>query len=360
MDIVSTRCRHQLLAPRAFDRPEETVAWLGAVQAQDYPAALWAVGVRTRGATEHSVEQAIAEGRIVRTWPMRGTLHFVAAADVRWLRALLAPYAVARAARRMRELELDARTIARAGEAFARALEGGRRLTRDAMRRVLADAGIDTGGQRAYQLLWRCAQDGPICPGPRAGKQHTFVLLDEWVPGERSRRMATREEALAELATRYFRGHGPATLRDFTWWSGLPAAEARRALELAAPGLEEAIVAGERLWLLPADTPAPTRLSPHLLPAFDEYLVGYADRRAVLDPARARHVNAGGGLLGPTIALNGRIAGTWKRRLRRDAVAVEARLFAPPRPTGARALERATQAYADFLGLRPELSIAPR
>ena len=233
-NLPGLRYRSQLLAGSPFDHPADTVAWFGAVQAQDYASALWAVGQRTLGGTERSVEQALADGRIVRTWPLRGTLHLVAARDVHWLLALLGPRVVARSARRFAQLGLDERVVERAKHAFVRALAGGARLTRPEMRRVLDGAGVDTSGQRGYHLLWRCAVDGLLCLGPRQGKQHTFVLLDEWVPPGPT---WTRDEALAEVARRYAQAHGPATLRDLTWWSGLAAAEARRAVALAGNGL---------------------------------------------------------------------------------------------------------------------------
>jgi len=287
---------------------------------------------------------------------MRGTLHFVAAPDVRWMLSLLAPRVIATSARRMRQLGLDDGGVSRAREAFVRALQGGHRLTREEMRRVLEDAGVDTSGQRGYHLLWRCAVEGLICPGNRRGKQDTFVLLDEWVPSTRS---LARDEALAELARRYFTAHGPATVRDFAWWSGLAAADARLALELAADHLARDDVDGVGYWSslrAPAPRAAPTRA--RLLPAFDEYLVGYTDRGALLDPVRARQVNAGGGLLGPTVVLDTRIGGVWKRRLAGKAVAVEVRLFHAPGPGDGRALEAAAGEYAQFLGRPLDLSVA--
>ncbi len=334
-----------------MDCPLDVVSWFGAVQAQDYAAALWAVGQRTRAPSARALEDALADGSLVRTWPLRGTLHFVAARDARWVLALTGTRVVARAARRFAQLGLVAGVGARAREAFTRALAGGRRLTRAELRRGLEEAGVDASGQRGYQLLWRCAIEGVICPGPRRGKQPTFVLLDEWLPPASP---MTREEALAELARRYFQAHGPATLPDFTWWSGLAAAEARRAAELAG----QDIVAsddGLRSARTPADATAPR--GARLLPAFDEYLVGYRDRAAVLDPAHARRVNAGGGILGPTVVLNARVAGTWKRTLARTRVSVQARLFRAPAPAQRRALEAAAAAYGRYLELPVELSL---
>src|SRR5689334_3710438 len=202
MDLSQRRLRNQYINGSRLEGPAEVVRALGAVQAQDYYSALWAIGLRLRGVCEAEVEQAIVERRIVRTWPMRGTLHFVAAEDVRWLTELLAPRILLRnAARLLRDFAIDRPVIKRASKIVQAALRGGSALTRAALYEQLDASGIETGQQRGMHILWWLAHDGLICCGPRAGKQHTFVLLDEWVPGPSS---LTRDEALALLAQRYF------------------------------------------------------------------------------------------------------------------------------------------------------------
>ena len=348
-ELARRRLGAQRIAATTFTRPEEAVAWLGAVQAQDYLGALWGVGLRLEEATEEDVERALAERRIVRTWPMRGTLHFVAAEDARWMTALLGPRATARAAGRIRALGRDDAVLARAARALVKGLEGGRTLTRPEAYRTLARAKVPTDGERGIHLLWRLAHDGLLCFGPREGKQQTFVLLDEWLP--RAKRLP-REEALAELAGRYFRGHGPATVADFAWWSGLTLADARGAIARAGASLAEETIAGERFWFASgAAAPPAAAKRVHLLPAFDELLVGYADRSAALAPADARRVNAGGGILSPTIVVDGRVVGTWRRRLeRREIVFVPAPFAELTRPE-TQAVTRAIERYARFVGL---------
>src|SRR5499425_503893 len=219
LDIARQRLYNQHIAGARFDNPGDVVGWLGAVQAQDYLSSLWAVGLRMKNATEKDVEKAIADKTLVRTWPMRGTLHFVAAADVRWMLELLTPRIVANNVQRLlRQFGLDEAAFARSKDLVARALQGGKRLTRNATYEVLEAEGVSTAGQRGLHILWRLAQDGVICLGSREGKQQTFALLDEWAP--KAKRMG-RDESLAELAKRYFTSRGPATLQDFTWWSGL-------------------------------------------------------------------------------------------------------------------------------------------
>ncbi|HUJ29169.1 MAG TPA: winged helix DNA-binding domain-containing protein [Myxococcales bacterium] len=326
MTPIAERMHAQHLV-RPLRKPAEVVRWFGAMQAQDYYGALWAVGLRCASATEAAVERALLEGGIVRSWPLRGTLHFVPAEDLRWILSVTAAPVLARARRRFEQLGLDDATFTRARRTLERALDG-RELTRAETYRALQRARVSTRGQRGIHIVWRLAHDGLLCFGARRGKQQTFTLLR--APG---RRLA-REEALHALAERYFRSHGPATLQDFSWWTGLPARELRPA-------------AGA----IGRDGGPPRRLPPvRLLPAFDEYLVGYRDRSAVLDDPRL--VNAGGGMLAPAVVANGRVVGTWKRTLGRKGVLVSARLV---RRVDLRA---EAERYGAFLGLRASVDAA--
>jgi len=345
LDITRHRLRAQHLARPQFDRPADVVAWLGAVQAQDYAGALWALGLRTRAAVEGDIERAIADRAIVRTWPLRGTLHFVAPADVRWMLKYLAPRMVARGARRFRQLELDDRVFGRSTDVVVNALHGGKRLTRDGIYQRLESSRIATGNGRGLHILWKIAHDGVICFGAREGKQHTFVLLDEWVrPG----RTLERDEALAELARRYFTSHGPATLRDFGWWSGLAAADARAGLEMARPRLQQETAGGRSYWFAASASPARARAPmAFLLPVYDEYTVAYQDRSAVLAVKQAS--KAGNGIFSPPIIVDGQIVGTWTRVRKKDTAVIETRPFAKLGDTGMRAIAAAAERYRRFL-----------
>jgi hypothetical protein len=350
-EVMRRRLDVQCISATTMSRPADVVARLGAVQAQDYLGALWAVGLRLSDATEHAVERALADRTIVRTWPMRGTLHFVAAADARWMVELLGPRIVTRAAGRLRVLGLDDTTLARARRALVLALEGGRTLTRPALYQVLERAKVSTAGQRGLHILWRLAHDCFLCFGPRQGKQQTFVLFDEWLPAAKPRQ---REEALAALAERYFMGHGPATAADFAWWAGLALGDARRAVHLAKSALEEERVDGRPVWVARSSTtPRVARAKAYLLPAFDELLVGYADRSAAVDAAQAFGVNAGGGILKPTVVVDGRVVGTWKRALAPGGVAFSPTWFDDPSAQRMARVARAFHRYASFLGRKP-------
>jgi hypothetical protein len=347
MNIPFYRLHNQRIASTTFQNPGDVVRWLGAVQAQDYLGALWAVGLRMESTVERNVEQALADRTILRTWPMRGTLHFVASEDARWMLELMTPRVLAASARRLqKQYGLDDAVFARSRDAFVRALQGGRQLTRNAMYQALEDAGIPAAGQRGLQILWRLAQEGLICFGAREGKQQTFVLLDEWVPGARR---LEREEALAELAIRYFISHGPATVQDFAWWSGLAPAAAVAGLESARSDLMQETLDGQTYWFSPSMPPS-EKASPTacLLPAFDEYTVAYKDRGAVLDPAYAKESEYG---LSPVMVLDGKVVGTWKRTLEKKSVAVTLSPFSSIKKAGMNAFTRAARRYGAFLEL---------
>ncbi|HLZ68312.1 MAG TPA: winged helix DNA-binding domain-containing protein [Dehalococcoidia bacterium] len=348
--VARLRLHNQQIARHECPEPGQIVSWLGAMQAQDYAGALWSIGLRLPAATIAQVEQAVGDRQVVRTWALRGTLHFVAAADMRWLLALLAPRNIARSARRQRQLELDEAVFALSRAAVEAALAGGGPLTRATLLQSLERAGVSTAGQRGYHILWRLANDGVICFGPSAGTQQTFVLLDEWLPATTA---FDREQAIGELARRYFTSHGPATLRDFTWWSGLSAGEARAGLDLVKPGLTGDDVDGQACWFADsAPIAGTTEPSTYLLPGFDEYLLGYADRGAVLAPAHApRIVPGGNGIFFPTVVIDGRVAGTWKRTLTRHAASLTYDLFAAGPASQAQAIAAAADRYGRFLGV---------
>jgi hypothetical protein len=355
--VLQARLASQRLCGPRLATPVQAAAHLVAVQAQDYRGGLWAVGLRLRRSTEAAVEAALAAGTIVRTWPLRGTLHIVAAADVRWLLRLLAPRPLAAAAGRHRQLGLDDAVFSRARSVLERALGRERLLTRSAVYELFEKAGIAAAGQRGIHIAWRLAQEGLICHGPRKGRQQTFVLLDDWVPPLPAR---PREEALADLARRWFSSHGPATLRDFTWWTGLTVAAAREAVSLAEGSLH-AETLGETTVYGPLPTRSTGGLEPrvHLLPPFDELLVAYKDREAALDErfAAERSWN----LLSPTVIVAGKVVGTWSRRESTSGITVTPRV-AGSLPRAARtALDEAVARYAAFSGrpLTPARPLTP-
>ena len=353
MDIGRTRLANQHISRPAFTDAADVVRWLGAVQAQDYLGALWALGLRCKRATEASVEDAVAQRAIVRTWPMRGTLHFVAAEDARWMLPLLTPRVITSAGSRHRQLELDNAVFARSARVAERAMEGGKCVRRDALYAIWNEAGIATHDSRGLHILGYLAQTGLICFGPRAGKQHTVTLLDEWLPAAPA---LTRAEALGALARRYYASHGPATVHDFAWWSGLTVTDARAGLESVAGELERVDKDGRAFWHSRTSISRSGAGVAYLLPAWDEYTVAYRDRTDVLDPKYAARVNAGGGVLKPVIVVGGEMVGSWQRTIAKGRAVIKPTLFKRLDRAGWDAIEKTAINYGRFLGLAAEVA----
>lgn len=353
-DIIRYRLYNQQIVGTKFHKPEEIVDALGAVQSQDYSGGLWGIGLRLPGTTVVDIEKALIDRKIIRTWPMRGTLHFVPARDARWMLELLTPRVIRRSARRYKELGLTEEIFERSEELISQALEGSRQLTRGELYDVLARGGIAPEGQRSYHILGHLAQKGVICLGVREGRQQTFVLFDEWVSD--SKRLE-RDEALAELARRYFTGHGPATLQDFVWWTGLAAGEAKAGLEMVKPELMQEEIDSKRYWL-PKSTPSSVsdldERSPIacLLPNFDEYMIGYKDRSAMFPAAYSGKLAPRGNIaFNYTIIINGIAAGGWRRERKNDGVVIRTRLFRPLDDDEKDALSVTADRYGAFLGM---------
>jgi hypothetical protein len=331
--------------------PAEVVSWLGAVQAQDYQGAKWALALRLREVSDAAIERAFAEGTILRTHVMRPTWHFVAPADVRWLLELTASRINGGNARMYRQYEVDDALLARSKDVIASALQGGRCLTRAELAAALAEAGIAATGLRLGLIVHRAETDALICSGPRRGKQLTYALLDERAP---QARWLSRDEALAELTRRYYTSHGPATAHDFAWWSGLTVADARAGIAMAGSALAQEVIEGRDYWLA-ATPPAPDPFEEALLlPTFDEFLVGYA----AFDVTRR-----GGRPMGEVspfdgaLVVGGRVVGSWRRALQKETVVVAVTPFAPLTDDEREAVYAAAQRYGEYVGLRAVCTI---
>ncbi len=348
VEIARRRLAAQRLAQPDLATPAEVVRWFGATQAQEYAWSLYAVGLRLLEATEAHIEQAITERRVIRTWPMRGTIHLIPAEDAQWMLRLLARRTNRSAASVYRRAGLSEQDFARAGVALTEALRGGKVLPRRRLYATLEQAGIATDGeQRGLHLLGYWAREGLLCQGPRAGKQPTFTLLDEWIPHARH---LDDDVALATLARRYFTSHGPATLSDFAWWAGLTLAEARRGLAQAGSDLAQEVIAEETYWFgaQTATGRAENVPSAWLLPAYDEYTVAYSDRSAILGEGMPANPFV---ILGPVILVDGLVVGAWRRTLTKDAALLTLAPFAPLAAARREAVEQAAMRYGRFVGL---------
>lgn len=327
------------------------VEWFGAMQAQEVNSALWSFGVRLPGATLDDVNAALERREAIRTWPMRGTVHWVPPADAHWMLELMGVRALAGAEKRRATLGLDEKTVDRGVEILAAALAGGKRLTRAECLAALTAGGVTVTGQLGYHLLWYASQRAVTAIAPHVGKEQTFVLLDEWVPEPRR---PSREEALGIIALRYFRSHGPTTRKDFAGWTGLTMADAKTGVAVAGPALTAVEVGGVEMFAAPEvlDAGAGPGGDWLALPGFDEYLLGYKDRSMMADAEQLAAIIPGGnGVFQSTIVRGGRVVATWKRVLGRKGVTVTVQPLIPFTSRDRHNAAAALEPYADYLGL---------
>jgi hypothetical protein len=358
IDLARQRLLNQRLIGAPFKSPEDVVSWFGAVQSQDYSGAKWALGQRTRGATDAGIDEAFAKGSILRTHVMRPTWHFVMPSDIRWMLALTAPRVNAAMAYYYRQAEVDEALVRRSNAVFRKSLRGGKQLTRAELGKALEKAGISAIGVRLGFLVARAELDAVVCSGALRGKQQTWALLEERVPESK---VLNRDEALIELTRRYFTSHGPAQLADFVWWSGLTMADTKKGVDLAKSDLAHEEIAGKTYWFSTsmkiARREAETRI--HLLPNYDEYFIAYKDRSAAADPELFKEpFEVIRYLYGYIVVMNGRVMGGWKRKVEKDRVVVEIRLPLALDRDGEEALKAASERYGSYLGRRVELAVS--
>jgi hypothetical protein len=364
VEIGLRRLAAQRVASGRCEDPAEVVRRLGALQAQDYRQALWAIGSRMRRGTVESIERALSEPALVRTWLMRGTIHYAPPEDVRWLLALVAPRLRAAEERRRGRIGLPSDHIDRSGQLLAAALAGGRRLSRPQVMELLEREGIATGGGHGYHILWRLAQDGLICIGPISERQQTFVLLDDWAPPAHARTLS-REQSLAELAGRFASSRSPVTAHDLAHWAGITVADARRGLA-TADGLVTTDLARTEHWVAADEQrpPPAARGRAYLLAGFDEFVLGYKERGAILEREHAdKLVPGANGIFRPMIVAGGRIVGTWTRALRGRQLTITLAPFSPAVPGLVAKVAPDVDRYRAFLGLpascRPVVACVP-
>jgi DNA glycosylase AlkZ-like len=356
VNLVRERLRNQKLLQSEFRTPDETVAWLGAVQSQEYAGAKWALGQRANGLTDADIEDAFNRGTILRTHVLRPTWHFVAPADIRWLLALSGPRVHAVSAHYYRKMELDDRLFARSRKVFERALAGGKHLTRSELARALERAGILAKGPRLAYLVMCSELNGVICSGSRQGKQFTYALLDQRAPNARS---LSRDDALAELTHRYFNSHGPATLRDYVWWSGLTVREARTGLEMIKPTLVQEALDGLVYWFPPSTSRTRRATSTvHLLPVYDEHLIAYKDRGIVLDESCTRGPWSMVAEFPNQLVVSGRVTGAWGRTVSEKGIHIRVKPFRSLTRVELRGLEAAAERHGRFMKLPVTLTHA--
>lgn len=350
-DTAWRRLMSQRLVGSKLKRPKQVVEWLGAVQAQDYPGAKWALGQRLQEPTDADIERAFAKGDILRTHLLRPTWHFVSPGDIRWLLMLTAPRVHVANAYMYRKLGIDAVLVRRSHAALTKALAKGNQLTRDELRVVLERAGVPTKGElRMGYIMMYAELEGLVCSGARRGKQFTYAMLDDRAPRAP---VLERDEALAELSRRYFLSRGPATVHDFAKWSGLTTTDCRKGLDAVKNALEHQSLDGKDYWFAPfkASGPKEPQVTAHLLSIYDEYVSGYKDRSAIVSQRHGARLVAMGNDLNGILVVDGQIVGVWKRTFDKNVVRVRLESFERLTRDATSGVDAAVEQYGQFVGM---------
>jgi hypothetical protein len=347
-EITRLRLHRQQVSATVFTHAKDLVTYMGALQAQDEAMCKWAVGIRINNTGIKKVETALDKGEILRTHVLRPTWHLVAAQDIYWMLELTAPQIKRGMGSRHKELELTPTTLTKSRKIIEKLLDKNDFVTRNQIADVFAAAKIHTNDNRLSHLLFMCELDGVMASGPLDNGKHTYALLEKRVE---KKKLLPREEALAELALRYFTSHGPAALPDFAWWAGLNLGDARKGLDSVKTKLAE-IKTGDTSYYMASDsqkTPA-KKNEVFFLPAYDEYLISYKNRSAALKKQHQANALSTNGIFFPLIVVDGQAAGTWKRSFKKDDVLVETKFFAAPPVALKPYIKKAATAYADFMG----------
>lgn len=307
-DIPAARLINQRFTDDSFKDAREVVSWFGAIQGQEYALTKWGIGLRAPKLTDHDVEKQLTDGRILRTHLLRPTWHFVADTDIRWMLMLTAPTVHQASAFMYRSLELDKKVFLKANKVIAKVLEGCA-MTRDAINEELKKNRIIASGHRLSYIMMNAELEGLVCSGPKAGNQSTYALLEERA---RPAAVLSREESLHALAARYFTSRGPATIKDFTTWSGLKVSDCKRGIAAASSEIKEEKIEGQVFYMPSNQTYRPPGLGMYLLPIYDEMIMGYKDRSALFEfhnklkpPPKL--------LYNGMILYHGQVIGTWRR-----------------------------------------------
>jgi hypothetical protein len=355
--LLNCRLQNTGLYHSPFNYVADAVKHSGAVQAQDYTAAKWALGLRVKNSTDSDIEKAFNNGTILRTHVMRPTWHFILPEDIRWLLNLTAPRVKSILSGPDRRLGLDDVLFEKSNATIVSALEGRTWLTRSDLKTILADNGIKTDVQRLAHIIIRAELDGLICSGPRRGKQFTYGLLEERVGGTET---ILRDQAVERLARRYFTSHGPAQVKDFSWWSGLSKKEADYAHNRIKSDLQKATIDGRTYWYSPhAEVSVPDTPSAFLLSIYDEYTIAYKDRRDISEARDIERLISMGNALTAVIVINGRFAGTWKRALKRETIEISLNPFRKFGRDEQRAVESEVTRYGKFFNIPAVIARGP-
>ena len=341
----------------------QIVKELCGIQAQELSSAALAIHVRGTGLLVADIEHTrIHERSVVRTWGPRGTLHLLATEDIGWLLPFLGPVFIAGDRRRRAELGLDEDTCERAIHILRDVLANQAPLTRAELVEQLAIHGILLEGQARPHLLGRAALEGVVCFGPNRGTEPTYVLLSDWLNQQDTGHPLSEDAAYRELSLRYLHAYGPATPGDQAAWSGLPLSKTRAAWQSIADELLEVNIAGSPAWMLKTHAAWLDELSPsasivRLLPRYDIYLLGYQNRDLVVPREFAKRINAGGGIVHPTLIVDGQVVGVWKGQQQKNHLNVLVEPFGSLAPEIYPELASEVADIGRFLGVGASLEV---
>ena len=347
-DVPKLRLIGQHIAKRQFRTVKEIVGWMGGMQAQDFEMAEWAVGVRLPGSTAKLIESAIDKAEIIRTHLMRPTWHFVSSDDIYWMLELTAPQIKSSLKSRAKVLELNEKNLGRYNKIIEDALSAGKNLTREELVGELKKNKIKTENNRASHIFLNAELDGIMCSGEIKNNKQTYALLRERVPVLKTLK---RDEAAGKLALRYFLSRGPATLKDFVWWSGLPVRDARNGLESVKQDLTALEFNSDTYWMsgsIAESVRGGNKV--YILPAFDEFIISYKDRSAMIDLNNHGKSVSSNGIFRPVILIEGKVSGIWKRIKKNGAVSIETELFNGGKKIRESSINKLFGIYGKFLG----------
>ncbi|HZW39710.1 MAG TPA: winged helix DNA-binding domain-containing protein [Ignavibacteriaceae bacterium] len=345
-DISSLRIINQQIDQSKFNSVKLLVGHMGAMQAQDFLMAKYAIGLRVNNADDSIVSEAINNGDIIRTHLLRPTWHFVSSDNIYWMLKLTAPRIKKILNFRNKQLGLDTALYKKSNKIIEKALTGNNNLTREELISILKKNKIDVDENRASHYLMEAEIIELVCSGTIKNGKQTYALLDERITRKDN---LSREEALAKLAELYFTSHGPATDKDFYWWSGLTIKEVRIAIELISKKFNVEKI-NEENYIFKNPSKFMKNSGVYLLPAYDEFVISYKDRTALLHPDNHESVISMNGIFKPTILVNGKVAGIWKRVTKNNVIKVEINLFGKVNSLNKNLIEKAVSKYSNFLG----------
>lgn len=343
-EILSLRLANQLLDGSVIKGPSKLVSWMGAMQSQHYEMAKWGVGMRIPGITDKEVEEALEKGDIIRLHILRPTWHFVSREDIHWMLHISSPRVRISMRSYDKDFEITNAVIAKVRTIFEKELLG-KSLTRQELYTVINNAGIVADESRAYHFMMHAELNGIICNGTLRGKKQTYALLEEKVPKITDK--FDKDECLYKLGYKYFRSHGPATLQDFIWWSGLTTADARHAVHLIGNDFTHETTNGQTYIFHRDSKPTDKKKLLNLLPAFDEFTVSYKDRKESLHTDHHKKIIVSPGTFLPAISMNGRIIGSWKRSSSKKNI-IETNYFHSINKVTENLISKAAESYRKF------------